>query len=145
MEHEKNRFMPVLNVNLSQMKDTGMAFTLICLIVAAISGVKIWITVGIILLLINMINSRFFHYPAIFWFTLANLLSAVVSRILLSIIFFGIITPIGLFRKFLGIFRSSKSESSYDSLKLKLWKKSSVSVLKTRNYQYSKKDLINPY
>ena len=145
MEHEKYSFTPVLNVNLNQMKDTGMAFTLICLILAAITGVKLWLSIGIILLLINMINSKFFHYPAVFWFTLANLLSAVVSRILLAIIFFGVITPIGLLRKFFGLFRSSESDSKYDSLKLKQWKKSSESVLKTRDYQYSKKDLVNPY
>jgi polyferredoxin len=145
MEHEKNSFTPVLNVNLSQMKDTGMAFTLICLLLAAFTGIKLYLTIGIILLFINMINSRFFHYPAIFWFTLSNLLSVFVSKILLSIIFFGIITPVGLLRKLYGLLRSPKTNSNFDSLKLKQWKKSSQSVLKTRNYQYSKKDLINPY
>jgi hypothetical protein len=145
MEHEKNSFTPVLNVNLSQMKDTGMAFTLICLLLAVITGIKLWLTIGIILLLINMINSRFFHFPAIFWFTLANLLSAVFSKVLLTIIFFGVITPIGLLRKFIGLLRTAKTDSNYDSLKLKQWKKSTDSVLKTRNYQYSKKDLTNPY
>jgi len=59
----------------------------------------------------------------------------VVSKILLSILFFLVVLPIGLLRKIMG----------KDSMQMKSWKKSSESVFRQRNHQFSAKDLETPY
>ncbi|OGU38803.1 MAG: hypothetical protein A2X61_15425 [Ignavibacteria bacterium GWB2_35_12] len=141
MEAGKNKSIIVTKPSLSQMKDTGMAFTLICLLIGLFTGSKVWQIAGISLLFLDMLNSRLFYIPAILWFSLSNILGYVSSKILLTLIFFLIITPIGLIRRLL---RSIKG-NSFDSLKLKQWKKSKESVFRIRNHKFSKNDLINPY
>jgi len=77
-----------------------------------------------------------FYYPfAILWFGLSNLLGTIVSKILLSIVFFIIVLPVALLRRMLG----------KDSLLLKKFKKSSESVMKTRNQTYVATDLEKPF
>ena len=141
MESGKNKTILVTKPSLSQMKDTGMAFTLICLLISLFTGSKSWLIAGTSLLFFNMLYSRFFYIPAIIWFSLANILGLISSKILLTLIFFLVITPIGLIRR---LFMSMKG-NSFDSMKLKQWKKSSESVFKTRNHKFSKDDLIKPY
>ncbi len=146
MESGKTKSIIVTKPNQNRMKDAGMAFTLICLLIGIITGIKIWLAIGVVLQLINMVNCRFYYFPATFWFSLANVLGFVSSKILLTLIFFLVITPIGLFRRFLrkpGF--SGKNNGGYDTLKLRQWKKTTDSVLKTRNYKFSKKDLLKPY
>lgn len=145
METNKSYRILALDISPNQRKDAGMAFTLISLLIFASTGLKFWLIVSISLLLIDMVYSSFFHYPAIFWFSLANLMSVFASRILLSLIFFFVITPMGLLRKLFGLLAKPTNDSKYDPMRLKLWKKSTESVFKSRNYKYSKKDLINPY
>jgi hypothetical protein len=145
MEAGKNKSILVTKPSQNQMKDAGMAFTLICIIIGVIAGSKAWLAIGILLQLINMVYSRFYYFPAIFWFSLANVLGFISSKVLLTLIFFLVVTPIGLFRKLLRMINISGKSNRYDSLKLRQWKKSTDSVFKTRNYKFSKKDLIKPY
>ncbi|TAL68774.1 MAG: hypothetical protein EPN82_08860 [Bacteroidetes bacterium] len=145
MESVKSKSILVLKPDQIQMKDTGMAFTLICLIICLITGSKNWLFAGSILLLLDMLYSRFFFIPAILWFTFANILGWISSKVLLTLIFFIVITPIGLIRKLLRNLGFGKKSKGFDSLKLKQWKKSKESVFNTRNYRFSKKDLLKPY
>ncbi|MBI5325307.1 MAG: hypothetical protein HZB41_08580 [Ignavibacteriae bacterium] len=135
----------VLKPNLNQMKDSGMAFVLICIILGLLSGSKYWFFIGLVLQLLNMVYPGIFFLPAIFWFTLSNILGFISSKILLTLIFFLIITPIGLIRKFLGFLGLGNKSGGFDSLKLKQWKKSHESVFVVRKYKFSKKDLMKPY
>ena len=64
-----------------------------------------------------------------------DLLGTVVSKILLTLVFFGVVTPIGLARKLLGI----------DSLKLKDFKSGENSVMVIRNHIFTGKDIEKPY
>ena len=145
MESGKNKTIIVTKPSLSRMKDTGMAFTLICLLISLLTGSKIWLIAGTSVLLLNMLYSRLFYIPAIFWFSFANILGLISSKVLLTLIFFVIITPIGLIRRLLSLLNFSRNNSGYDSLKLKQWEKSSESVLKTRNHKFNKCDLMKPY
>jgi len=144
MEQQRNKII-VLTVNQSQMKDSGMAFALICFFVGIILHNNTWLIAGIGLQLINMINSNFFHYPAIFWFSLANLLGFITSKVLLTLIFSIVILPIGLSRRLFAKMIKDPDNNNFDSLRLLQWKKAANSVFKTRDHIYTKKDIINPY
>ena len=144
MVAQKSKSILVLKPSQSQSKDTGMALVLICIIIGLMTGHKYWYLASVALLLADMVYSKLFFIPAIFWFSLANLLGLITSKILLTLIFFLIITPVGLIRKLLGKLQKSNSKS-YDSLNLRQWKKSKESVFISRNKKFEKKDLINPY
>jgi hypothetical protein len=144
MEHNSNKII-VSKVNISQMKDSGMAFALICFFLGIVLKSNIWLITGIALQLINMVNSKFFHFPAIFWFSLANLLGFITSKILLTLIFCIVILPIGSLRRLFAHSKKNRLENKLDSLKLLQWKYSDKSVFKTRDHIYTKNDIANPY
>lgn len=144
MQEKKSKIL-VTNVNKFQMKDTGMAFTLICIFLSYLLKSNTWLLLGGGLLLLNMINSKAFKFPAMFWFSLSNLLGFVMSKVLLSLIFFLVIFPIGSLRKLFAYTNKNKSNNKIDSLKLFQWKKSNESVFKIKNYVYQSKDLSNPF
>ena len=145
MESGKNKSIIVMNPSHSQLKDTGMAFALLCLIICLLTGSRIWLVAGTVIILLDMIYSKMFFIPAILWFTLANILGWISSKVLLTLIFFIIITPIGLIRKLFRLIGFGKKSGAYDSLKLYRWKKSNESVFKLRNYKFGAKDLMKPY
>ena len=58
-----------------------------------------------------------------------------MSKILLSILFFGLVTPIGLLRR---LFRK-------DSLKLRAFKAGEESVMLVRNHTFVRSDIEKPY
>ena len=118
-----------------QTKDTGMAMVLIVLIIFSITESTIFCKYAILLLVLNMINPVIYYPVAIVWFGISHLLGSIMSKILLSIIFFSIVTPMGLFRRLLG----------KDDLHLKAFKKEKGSAMKTRNHLYTINDIDNPY
>ena len=116
-------------------KDTGMAVVLILLIASLWLRNDVFTKLAIAALIVNMTFPILFHPIAILWFAFSNFLGAVVSRVLLTIIFFIIVTPIGLIRRLL----------RKDSLRLREFKKSQESVMVNRDIFYSKEDLVNPF
>ena len=80
-------------------------------------------------------------WPALFkplawvWFGFSHILGSIVSRILLTIVFFVIVTPVGLIRQ----------ASGADPMKSTMWKKNMDSVLIDRNHLFTKKDIEKPY
>jgi len=118
-----------------QAKDTGMAMVLICLLIAYFGQRPKFAALAIILLVIDMVWPPVFHYPAKVWFGLAHLMGAIMSRVLLTVLFFGLVTPLGLVRKLGGA----------DPMQRKKWKKGNDSVFKTREHVYSAQDIEQPY
>jgi len=112
-----------------------MAATLVLLIAGIYSGNPGFIIAAAIVLLVNMIVPRIYTPLGYLWFGLSNILGAVVSRIILSIIFFTIVTPVGLLRRL----------GKKDSLQLKMFKKSRHSLYAERNKVYTKSDLEKPF
>lgn len=86
-------------------------------------------------LLVSLILPIIFYPLAKLWFGLGMVLSFVSTKILLTIIFFLILTPVGIVRKWMG----------KDTLFLKVFKKERTSVLKIRNHLFSAEDLKHPY
>jgi hypothetical protein len=118
-----------------QSRDTGMAMVLLFLLVAASRKREGYLFVAMALHVVNMTVPKVYKPIAVFWLGLSDLMGSVVSRILLSIVFFGVVTPIGIFRRLLG----------RDSLKLRAFKASKESVMVERNHTFVAQDLDTPY
>jgi hypothetical protein len=125
----------LLSSTRDQAKDTGMAMVLICLLLAYWGGRPQFLPLGLALLLLTMVWPDAFRPLAVLWFGLSHLLGNLVSRIVLTIIFFVLVTPIGLIRRWAGA----------DSLQLKKWKKDTKSVFMERQGAILPKDLDHPY
>ena len=121
--------------DLNQAKDTGLALVLILLIIEYIKRPN-WLTVAAMTVLVLVMTwPPLFKPLARIWFGFSHILGGVVSKVLLTLVFFIVVTPIGLIRKVFGA----------DPMKLSIWKKSSNSVLVDRNHSYTKEDIEKPY
>ena len=101
------------NITKEQAKDTGMAMVLICLIIYLIWEKEQLIIISTIFLVLNMVWSDAYRPVAKIWLGFSNVLGTIISKFLLSILFFVLVTPVWLIRRIGGS----------DSLKLKKWKK----------------------
>jgi hypothetical protein len=127
--------MPKREISRDQAKDTGMAMALICLLIAYWGERPRLVILAILLLVVDMVWPPIFHYPAQAWFGLAHFMGAIVSRILLSVLFFGLVTPLGLVRRLGGA----------DPMQRKKWKQGDDSVFRKRDHTYSARDIEQPY
>jgi len=118
-----------------QAKDTGMALALICVIVGYMKGNDDFILAAGILIVTNMIVPAVYTPVAKIWFGFSRLLSLIMPNVLFSILFYAIVTPIGLLRKLGGA----------DRLQLKKWKLDQASVFAKRDHTYSAEDFERPF
>lgn len=123
------------SISKKEATDTGMAMTLICLLLGLYTGNAIFFKIAIAALVINMAFPMFYYPFAVVWLGLTNLLGMVVSKVLLSIVYILILLPIGIIRRSMG----------KDSLSLKGFKKDTKSVMVVRDYEFTAKDIINPF
>ena len=113
----------------------GLAFLLMILLAAAFYE-KLWLLpCGIALLLIMMSKPGLLTPLTPIWFSLAEKIGLVMSILILIVIFYSIVWPVGLARNLLG----------YDPMQLKQWKKDKGSVFKVRQGKLLAKDLEMPY
>jgi hypothetical protein len=116
-------------------RDTGMAMVLVFLILLATRKREGYLFAAIALHVLNMIVPQVYRPVAKLWLGLSDLLGSVVSKLLLSIVFFAVVTPIGIVRRLFG----------KDSLKLRTFKASQESVMLERNHTFVGSDLERPY
>jgi polyferredoxin len=118
-----------------QARDTGLALTLLCLIIVQFGHAYRLVPLAMVFLVITMVWPKAFQPLAGLWFGLAHVLGTVMSTVILTVLFFVLVTPIGLVRRVFGA----------DSLQLKQWKKGEDSVFQVRADLIQKKDLQAPY
>jgi len=118
-----------------QSRDTGLALTLLCLIIVHFWQAYRLVPLAMVLLVVTMVWPRAFQPLAGLWFGLAHLLGTIMSSVILTVLFFGLVTPIGLIRRVFGA----------DALQLKKWKKNQDSVFAVRADLVKKQDLQAPY
>ena len=94
-----------------------------------------WLLATILLSLITIITPVVFYPFAALWFGLSRVLSKISSTILLSLVFFVIVTPMGFFRRIAG----------KDSLKIRQFKKSRQSVMVDRKHIYTAADMADTF
>ena len=120
----------------NQSVDTGMALVLVFLLVANVFFQIQQINyVAIIILVITMSAPLILKPFAFVWFNFSHFLGSIVSKILLSIIFLLIVTPVGLLVR---LFQK-------DPLQLKAFKKTTHSALKIRKHLFTGNDLRHPF
>ena len=112
-----------------------MAMVLLLLLFSAASKRETLVSIAIVALVVDMTVPQLYRPVAVLWLGLSHLLGTVVSKILLTLVFFTVVTPIGLARKLLGI----------DSLKLKDFKSGENSVMLIRNHTFTGEDIEKPY
>jgi hypothetical protein len=118
-----------------QAKDTGLAMTLLCLLIVQFRQAYRLVPLALVLLIVTMAWPRLFRPLAGLWFGLSHVLGTFMSKVILTVIFFVIVTPIGLIRRVMGA----------DSLQLKKFKQGQDSVFQVRADLMDKKDLQAPY
>ena len=87
------------HITKEQAKDTGLAVVLVLLLVLYFKDRNYYTLAAIIALVITMTGPVFFRPAAVVWLGFSHKLGGVVSKILLSVVFFVVVTPIGLLRK----------------------------------------------
>lgn len=120
---------------IDQVRDTGLAFVLLSLIIIYLIKIYALLPLPIALLIITMIWPVFFKPFVKVWFGLSQVIGTVMSKIILTIIFFVIVTPVGMVRRVFGA----------DPMRLKRWKKNDGSIFRMRNSKMEAKDIEQPY
>lgn len=123
------------SVTRDQTKDTGMAAALICLLIGWLGNRPVFLQAAIVVLLLTMLWPRALQPAAKLWFGLSHLIGTIMSKILLSVLFFLLVTPMGIIRRLAG----------HDSLQLRKWKQNRSSVFKVREHTFTENDIKHPY
>ena len=118
-----------------QTVDTGMALTLVALLLGYFTSWDGWYPLATGVLLVTMTFPVVWKPAAVGWFGLAELLSAVSSRIILTLLFALLVVPVGVGRRWRG----------RDPLGLRSFKQSWPSTLKVREHTWKASDLDKPY
>jgi len=127
--------MPKTTITHDQCKDTGLALILILLLVA--SGQRSLVLLGptIAVLILTMTAPRLFLPLARGWFALSYGLGQVANKILLSVVFFLVVTPMALLRRV----------SGRDAMRLRQWRSGEPSVFVRRDHTFAPADLERPF
>ena len=90
----------------------------------------------IIILVLTTILFPFLFTPfTALWYKFADMVGRIMSSILLGLVFFLVVTPVGCIRRLFG----------KDSLSVRQFGKSRKSAFVTRDHTYSREDLINTF
>ncbi len=122
-------------VTQKECSDTGMAMVLICLLGGWFSGERDWLLAAIILLVLNMVWPGIYTLVAKVWLGLSHLLGAVMSRVILALVFYLLVTPLALLRRMLG----------HDPMQRKAWKAGTDSVFEVRDHTYTPEEIEQPF
>jgi len=125
------------SITKKEASDTGMAMTLIALLLGFFLKKNIYYESAILILVMNMIFPKFYSvtFIATLWLGLTNLLGAVISRILLTVVYLLFLLPVGVVRRMMG----------KDSLNLSGFKKGKDSVMINRDIVFTANDIKNPF
>jgi len=136
IELKRQKKQPLLPVTTKeQAKDTGLALILICLLLAYFGGRVKLLPLAMLLLLITMTVPAVLRPLARVWFGLSHILGTVMSKVMLTLVFFLVLTPIGLFRRMAG----------KDTLRLAKWKTGTESVFRVRDHTFTAEDIGQPF
>jgi multisubunit Na+/H+ antiporter MnhG subunit len=118
-----------------QAKDSGLALVLIALILALWGPTKYFLPLGMVLLVLVMTAPAMFGPFAKLWLGVSHVVGSLVSRVLLTVLFYVLVTPVGLLRRMMG----------KDAMQLRSWKQGTRSVFRERNQLFAPEDLDHPY
>ena len=95
-------------IKISSNKSFGIVFFIVFLLIAIYplinnGGLRIWsFIISIIFLVLGLTNSKVLTPLNKLWFKFGLLLGRIVSPVIMAVIFFLVVTPIGLFMRMIG-------------------------------------------
>ena len=116
-------------------RDTGLALVLLLLIAELSTGRRGLTIAAVVTLVVTMTAPLVFRPLSVVWFGFSHLLGTVMSKVLLTLVFYLIVTPIGVLRQLLG----------HDSLRLRAFKAAGTSVMHERHHVFQPGDLDKPF
>ena len=123
------------SITKAQSKDTSLAFILIFSILTLYKKELQFVYPALAFSLVSMTFPQLFKPLAFLWFGLAEVMGTIMSKILLSLVFFFVITPLTLLIKMMGV----------DSMRIKEWHNGKDTAFIDRNHQFGKADIEKPY
>ena len=135
LEHTRQKTPFWLSATRDQARDTGMALVLVSLIVFFITREIRYVTIATGLLLLDMIAPALFKPAAKVWFGLSHVLGTVMSKVILALVFFVVLTPMGLLRGLLG----------KDPMRVRQFKQGTDSVFRVRDHAFGPADIEQPF
>ena len=118
-----------------QCMEFGQALVLVCIGLGLYYKNNLFAITAFWAMLITILIPRIFFPFAFIWFGITEILNRISSWLVLHIVFFILVVPMGMIRKWRG----------KDALKLKQFKKSRVSVMTVRDHLYEASDLKNTF
>jgi hypothetical protein len=117
-----------------------MALVLILLLVAVLLKREghvnsVYVVAAMVVHVVNMIVPRIYHWPAVVWFKFSHILGIVMSKVILTIVFALVVTPVAVIRRMM----------SKDPMRLKVFKTGTASVMVERNHTFTATDISKPY
>jgi hypothetical protein len=125
----------IIGITKKQSVEFGLVAILVTIFLSIYQKQSYFVTWAFILTLLTLLIPIIFYPFAAFWFWLSKVLSFIGSRVMLSIIFFIVVTPVGLIRRLL----------KRDSLKIFQFKKSTKSVMTDRDHLYTAGDFTDAF
>ncbi len=125
----------MIAIKKQQCIEFGQVAILVVLFFALKYKTAVWVDIAFGLTLVTVLIPYLLYPFAFVWFGLSKILSVVGPVVLMTIIFFVIVMPVGLCRKLMGT----------DNLKLKQFKKTTGSVMHVRDHAFTKDDLIHTF
>ena len=122
-------------INLEQARDSGLAIVLILLLIGYFKQDFVFIGWSIVILIVDMAVPQVFRPFAKVWLGISTILGTIMSKVVLFVVFFAILTPIGMIR---GLFGA-------DPMLNKQWRKGNASVFRVRNHRYRPEEIERPY
>ncbi|MBP5201987.1 hypothetical protein J6253_04535 [bacterium] len=132
---KQNKTAEKVQITKKQASDSGMALVLIALICLAVLKNNAFLWAAFVILVIDMICPMIFKPFAFVWFGFSRVFGTFMSKIMLALVFFLIVFPMGLLRRILG----------KDTLRLHQFRREKTSVFAERNHEYTAADLDKPY
>lgn len=116
-------------------KDVGLVFTAVLLLFFLRTHNTSFIFCSLALLVVSILFPLAIKPFSFIWYGLAEILGMVVSRVLLTVVFFLVITPIGFIKRV----------ASNEYLLSERWKKDTKSLFIMRDKLFSATDIENPF
>jgi predicted membrane metal-binding protein len=125
----------IIGTTKKQSVEFGLVTILVTILLAIYFKQNYFVLAALLLTLITLLVPIVFSPFAAFWFWLSKILSLIGSRVFLTIVFFIVVTPVGMIRRLL----------KRDSLKIDHFKKSTKSVMTDRDHLYTAGDFTDTF
>lgn len=122
-------------ISTDQSKDAGLALVLILLLLVLLGDLKILLLPAVLCLVLVMAAPTVFRFWGRAWFAFSHLLGSVVSKVLLTVVFFVVVVPVGVLRRLNG----------KDPMRITQWKQGTGSVFDNRNCTVTRTHIERPY